>query len=109
MATAKTLSLVGVLLFTSILIHSMNVNASMHACLVMAGRGETYLAHGTDWLPWTSASCTGDLMRWRYSPTDDVHGDCIDWCQEFGDTVGCAQMNEDETSKIYCACYQWCE
>ncbi|KAI3880581.1 hypothetical protein MKW92_003096 [Papaver armeniacum] len=110
MSTTKTLSLVGFLLFTSILLRSLNVNAATHACL--SDLGGHYYPGKYDTVSWShnEYSCSGDLMRWRYSPTDDVEGDCINWCWEFQDSdgVGCAQMNEDETHKIYCACYQGC-
>ncbi|KAI3912895.1 hypothetical protein MKW98_012837 [Papaver atlanticum] len=55
-------------------------------------------------------SCAGNLMTWRYSPTDDVRGDCMGWCESVKDIAGvaCAQMNEDENYMIYCACYDTC-
>ncbi|MCL7027060.1 hypothetical protein MKW94_014459 [Papaver nudicaule] len=63
-----------------------------------------------DNIPSPRFSCSGRLMRWRYSPTDDVAGDCIGWCESLVDTDGvkCAQMNEDESYKFYCACYDGC-
>ncbi|KAI3854502.1 hypothetical protein MKX03_033409 [Papaver bracteatum] len=106
MATTKTLSLIGFLLLTSILLQSiMNVNAIQNSCLEF----HVFQDPRPYWSE-SSSSCSGDLMRWRYSPTDDVHGDCINWCTQFqeSDGVNCAQMNEDENSTIYCACYQGC-
>ncbi|MCL7027895.1 hypothetical protein MKW94_030487 [Papaver nudicaule] len=102
----KTLSLVSFLLFTSVVLQSMNVNASEHACL-LPFINDGYIIYMND----RETSCTGALMRWRYSPTDDVHGqDCIGWCLSFHKSSGvnCAQMNEDENSTMYCACYQGC-
>ncbi|KAI3891792.1 hypothetical protein MKX03_020930 [Papaver bracteatum] len=101
MATKKVISIIG-FFFALMALQSMNVTAAYHNCFAR------YNPHH----PWYSdgLSCVGSLMRWRYSPTDDVKGDCIDWCKSFDASVGiaCAQMNDDELNKIYCACYSEC-
>ncbi|RZC65996.1 hypothetical protein C5167_009685 [Papaver somniferum] len=101
MATTKTFSLIGFLLFTSILLQSMNVNAITNACFTFK---DHFPIHWSE----RDSYCGGDLMRWTYS--DDVHGDCIQWCLPFHESYGvnCAQINVDEDSKDYCACYQGC-
>ncbi|KAI3854507.1 hypothetical protein MKX03_033414 [Papaver bracteatum] len=93
-ATKTTLSLVGFLLFSSILLQSMNiVKASEHLCF----------ASHQNWVDNTS-SCAGILMRGKYS---EDHYDCENWCLLFEDQ--CAQMNQDDDSEFYCACYSDCD
>ncbi|MCL7021430.1 hypothetical protein MKW94_015041, partial [Papaver nudicaule] len=95
MATKQNISTI-VFFSTLIALQSMNLTAQLHSCL------EIY----SPYRPWADGghSCEGALMRWRYSPTDDVRGDCIDWCKTFDASIGisCAQMNEDEDHKISC-------
>ncbi|KAI3882718.1 hypothetical protein MKW92_053738 [Papaver armeniacum] len=104
MATTKTLCLINILLVTSILFRSMTVNGW--------GGWEALSSDCLGDLPIDSPdiSCAGSLLRWRYSPTDDVRGDCQGWCASMVETEGvqCAQMNSDENNKVYCACYDTC-
>ncbi|KAI3971110.1 hypothetical protein MKW92_045802 [Papaver armeniacum] len=99
-ATKTTLSVVGFLLFASILLQSMSVKASEHKCL--------WHPRGWGGVDGGSTSCIGTLMRWKYSEDRD---DCEDWCTSFEESVGieCAQMNKDDDSKVYCACYSDCQ
>ncbi|MCL7024328.1 hypothetical protein MKW94_000356 [Papaver nudicaule] len=102
MATKQNISTI-VFFFALLALQSMIVTAQMHSCFTMY----------RPYTPWVEGgfTCVGSLMRWRYSPTDDVEGDCIDWCKTFDANVGisCAQMNVDEDHKIYCACYEKCD
>ncbi|MCL7024327.1 hypothetical protein MKW94_000355 [Papaver nudicaule] len=103
MATKQNLSIIG-FFFALIALQQPNVNAQMHICFSM-NRPHPQAQ-------WTEGgfTCAGPLQRWRYSPTDDVQGDCMAWCQSFtGVTIFCAQMNVDENQRIYCACYEKCD
>ncbi|KAI3891790.1 hypothetical protein MKX03_020928 [Papaver bracteatum] len=99
MATTKNIYVI-CFFFTLIALQSMIVTAQLHSCF------PSYV-----WYEHDGFTCVGSLMRWRYSPTDDVHGDCIDWCKSFDASVGigCAQINIYENHKIYCACYEACD
>ncbi|MCL7039371.1 hypothetical protein MKW94_009405 [Papaver nudicaule] len=105
MAATKTLSLLGFLLITLIALQSLNVSATLHYCVDSRNFGwYTYP------LVPPETSCAGSLTRWRYSPTDDVHGDCIPWCMNQQDVgIKCAQMDSDENGKVYCGCYPDCD
>ncbi|KAI3958092.1 hypothetical protein MKW98_020734 [Papaver atlanticum] len=93
MATKKNISLIG-FFFTLI---------SMHSCFTRY----------SPYIPWLEEglTCLGEVVRSRYSPTDDVQGDCIDWCKsvDVNNGILCAQMNLDENRKVYCACYSKCD